>query len=228
MAKHAILQTFYASRKWRELRLSLIAERGNQCQQCGKIIAKSIEIIGHHTTELTPECVSDSSMSFNPDKVLLICRDCHDRVHQRFGYRSNHKKVYLVYGPPLSGKTTLVKQQIKRGDIVIDIDRLYEALSGFPCYDKPDNLFPTVMGIHNVLIDNMKTRYGKWHNAWVIGGYADKYKRERLADDLGAELIFCHVSKEECMQRLDNDEDRRYRKHEWGKYIEKWFESYRE
>jgi hypothetical protein len=49
-----------------------------------------------------------------------------------------------------------------------------------------------------------------------------------LANDLGAELIFCNVTLEDCMYRLERDEDRRYRKDEWQRYINKWFESYTE
>ena len=173
MARHARLQTFYASRKWRAFRLSLIVERGNQCQQCGKTIAKASELIGHHTIELTPECVSDHQISLNPDNVQLICRDCHDRVHQRFGYQKK-KQVYLVYGSPLSGKSSYVTEQLRRGDLVVDVDKLYEALSGLPTYDKPDRLLPNVMGVHKHVLDNIKTRYGRWQNAWVIGGYANR------------------------------------------------------
>ncbi|WP_459997301.1 hypothetical protein [Paradesulfitobacterium aromaticivorans] len=108
----------------------------------------------------------------------------------------------------------------------MDMDALYHAVSMLPSYDKPDNLLSNIRGIHNLLIDNIKTRYGKWTNAWIIGGYADKYKRERLADDLGAELIFCDVSREECLRRLEADEVRRYRQDEWRGYIEKWFEQF--
>ena len=75
-----------------------------------------------------------------------------------------------------------------RGDLVVDMDRLYEAVSMLHVYDKPNNLFGNVIGIHNLLIDNIKTRYGKWNDAWVIGGYADRYKREKLAEDLGADI----------------------------------------
>ena len=128
----------------------------------------------------------------------------------------------------MSGKTTLVKDQARRGDLIISMDRLYEAVSMLPGYDKPDNLFNNVIGIHNQLIDNLKTRYGKWNNAWVIGGYSDRYKREKLCDDLGAQLIFCNVSKEVCLRRLEIDEDRKQRKDEWIKYINKWFDDYTE
>jgi predicted kinase len=227
MAKHSILKSFYASEEWVTLRLQLINERGNRCEHCSKIIPKSKELIGHHKIELTPENVHDRMISLNPEKIEIICFDCHNKEHKRFGYQSQ-RQVFIVYGSPMSGKSTFVRDNVNRGDIVVDMDQLYTAVSMLPYYDKPDNLFTNVIGIHNLLLDNIKTRLGKWNNAWVIGGYADKYKRNRLADDLGAELIFCDVSKEECLRRLEVDEDRRYRIDEWRGYIDKWFESYTE
>lgn len=227
MARHAVIKSFYASEEWINLRLLLINQRKNKCERCEKIIPKSKDLIGHHMIELTPENVHDRMISLNPDKIEIICFDCHNKEHKRFGYHGE-KQVYLVYGPPMSGKTTFVKENISRGDIVVDMDQLYAAVSMLPYYDKPDNLLTNVLGIHNQLIDNIRTRYGKWHNAWIIGGYADKYKREKLADDLGAELIFCNVSKEACLRRLSMDLDRQYRQDEWAAYIDKWFSSYTE
>lgn len=226
MAKNPVLHAFYSSGKWREFRLGLIAKRGNRCERCSRIIAKSIDIIGHHKVELTPENVHDHSISLNPELVDLVCSDCHNREHKRFGYQ-HEKGIYLVYGPPLAGKMAFVRHQMRRGDLIVDMDSLYSAVSGLPDYDKPDGLFSNVMGIHNLLLDNIKTRLGKWGSAWIVGGYAEKFKRERLADDTGAELIFCDVSKEECLCRLELDEERRHRKEEWKKYIDKWFDQYR-
>lgn len=225
MARHTIIKTFLASETWINFRLGLIAERGNKCQECSKIIAKSIDIIGHHIIELTPENVKDHTISLNPDNVLLVCFDCHNKIHNRFGYKPR-KEVIIVYGPPMSGKSTYVRHNMRRGDLVVDMDRLYQAVALMPEYDKPDNLFSNVRGIHNLLIDNIRTRHGKWFNAWIVGGYADKYKRERLATDLGAELVFCDVSLDECLARLELDEGRRHRKDEWRGYIEKWFAGY--
>lgn len=225
IAKYAILQSFYASETWINFRLLLIVERGPYCEKCGKLIAHPIEIIGHHIIELTPENVQNHNISLNPDKVLLVCHDCHNVIHGRFSNRPA-RGIYIVYGPPLSGKSTFVQTYMSRGDIVVDMDRLYAAVSMLPSYDKPDNLFSNVIGIHNLLADNIRTRYGKWGSAWVIGGYADRFKRERLADNLGAELIFCDVSREECLRRLEMDEGRRFRKDEWRKFIDEWFEKY--
>jgi len=226
MATHAILQVFYASKEWRSLRLQLIVERMGTCERCG-IIHLSIDLVGHHIIELTPENVQDHNISLNPENIEIICRTCHDLEHNRFGKRKE-KKVFLVYGPPLAGKKEFVIQQMRRGDLVINMDDLYSAISGLPEYDKPDNLFSNVIAVHNQLIDQAKTRMGKWENAWIVGGYADKFKRNRTASDVGAELIFINASNEECLSRLEMDERLKYRKAEWRGYINKWFEQYRE
>lgn len=225
MAKYAVIKSFLASEAWQKFRLLIISQRSLRCEHCGNIVARVRDLTLHHIIELTPENVHDVMISLNPDNVLVVHHECHNQIHKRFGYKPT-KEVCIVFGPPFAGKKTYVQEYLGRGDLVVDMDRLYRAVSMLPDYDKPDNLFGNVRGIYNLLIDNIKTRHGKWNNAWVIGGYADKYKREKLANDLGAELVFCDVSREECLRRLEMDEDRRYRKDEWISYINKWFEQY--
>lgn len=229
MAKHSILKTFYASGKWQIFRAYIIGERAKRgdihCEHCNKRVAKARDVTVHHIEELTPENVGDAMIAFNPENVLVVHHECHNRIHCRFGYQPEHG-VHVVYGPPLSGKTTFVQEFMSRGDLIVDVDRLYAAVSMLPDYDKPDNLLTNVLGLQRLLIDNIKTRYGKWSSAWVIGGYADRYKREKTADDLGAELVFCNVSMEECLRRLSLDEERRYRLDEWRGYIDRWFQEY--
>lgn len=227
MATTQWLKNFYSSRQWNTFRMMLIAERGPICAHCHRIISRSIDIIGHHNTELTPENVGDYSISLNPEKVELVCRDCHDKEHKRFGYENHDRLVHLVYGPPLSGKSTFVQQAKGHQDIVIDINLLFSAVTGLPEYDKPDALLPMVRGIEKQLLDNIRTRFGRWHNAWIVGGYADKYQRERLVEDAGAELIFCEATLDECLSRLRMDERLRYRQGEYDGYIRRWFERYR-
>lgn len=206
----------------------MVNERGNKCQLCNRVIGKSSDLIGHHKVPLTVENIRDAMIALNPDLVDLICFDCHNKVHQRFGYQNHERRVFIVYGPPLSGKTTFVKQNMERGDLIMDMDALYEAVSFLPAYDKPNNLLPIVLGLRTLLIDNVRTRFGKWRDAWIIGGYADKFQRDRLIADLGAEPIFCDISKDECLARLEMDEERQYRKDEWKVYVERWYSTYRE
>lgn len=224
--KYAVLKSFYASENWQNFRAVIIAERGPVCETCSKVIIDPKECeIDHYPIELTPENVTDASISLNPDNVKIRCHKCHDKRHNRFGNQAK-KAAFIVYGPPLAGKKTFVRQQMSRGDLVVDMDLLYAAVSMLQSYDKPDNLLINVLGVHNQLVDNVKTRLGRWGNAWVIGGYADRYKREKLADDLGAELVFCNASKEMCLARLAMDAERRCRQDEWTGYINKWFDEY--
>ncbi len=222
MARYNILKSFYASPAWQALRAAIIAERGARCEKCGRVTS---EIQLHHIIELTPESVGDALISLNPANILVLCHDCHDKAHLRFGH-APAREVWVVYGPPLSGKSAFVRQSMRRGDLVIDVDRLFVAVSMLPEYDKPDTLLGNVMRVYELLRDQVKTRYGKWNSAWVIGGFADRYKREKTVEDLGAELVFCDASKELCLGRLEADEGRRLRKDEWRRFILEWFERY--
>ena len=238
---HPLIKKLYNSGEWIAFRMLIITERakrddGPTCEHCHKRVAHSRELTVHHITELTPDNVTDAMISLNPDNVLVVhAHPCHDEIHERFGFATTFKEcrtyshnVYLVYGPPMSGKNTFVRDNMEYGDIVVDIDKLYSAMTLLPDYDKPNALLPIVRGVHNLLIDNIKTRYGKWENAFVIGGYADRYKRDKMITDLGAEPVFCDVNKRECLRRLNLDNDRRDRQEEWGTYINKWFDNYME
>lgn len=90
------------------------------------------DIHAHHKKELTPENVNDYNISLNPINVDLICHCCHDEQHHRFGHKPA-KKVYIIYGSPMSGKKTFVAQNMERGDIVVDMDRLLNVIKEAVC-----------------------------------------------------------------------------------------------
>lgn len=224
------LHAFYNSKTWLIFRQDIITERGTICQECGKKIYESRDIQIHHTPiELTEDNYRDVNISLNPENVKLICSRCHNKAHGRFvgGIKRRPRGVYLVCGPPMSGKTSYVLDNMTVGDMVIDMDRLYEAISFQDRYDKPDNLKYNVFALKNLLIEQIKTRYGNFNSAWIIGGYPLLAERERMARDLGAEVIMMECSKEECMRRLKHCNDYRMQhKTEWVRYIEEYFEKF--
>ena len=226
VAKIAVLESFYASPAWRNFRAGIIAERKLICEHCGKLIAKQRDAHVHHKIPLTEENYKDASIALNPENVMLVHKDCHDQIHERFAYAPRGKRVFIVYGMPLSGKTTYVEERKGRLDIVLDMDSLYQAITWLPPYEKPDSLLPIVKGVYNHLLDNIKTRFGRWKTAWVIGGFADKYQRERLADELGAELVYMECTREEAISRIYECEKRRHMVDEYTKYIDRWLERY--
>lgn len=221
---------FYNSPEWQKCRLNLIAERSLEgvihCEYCGKVITSSGDAEIDHVKELTLDNVNDYNISLSPDNLKISCKACHNKKHKRFGNSKEHN-VYIVYGSPMAGKKTYVKENMERGDIVVDMDRLFAAISFFDVYDKPEVLKYNVFAIRKTLIDNIKTRYGKWNNAWIIGGYADTHDRTMLANELGAELVLIDTPKDICIKRLDTCLDlRHYQKSEYKIFIDEWFEKY--
>ena len=228
------LAQFYTSNEWRKFRQVVIAERINPKdgvlydEYSGKPILKSYEIILHHKIELTLQNVNDRSISLNPENIMIVSPKSHNEIHNRFGGRikAYQRKVYYVYGAPCSGKSTFVRENMQAGDLVLDIDRLWSALSGQPEYVKPNAIKPIVFNARNAIFESIKTRAGNWQQAFVIEGGALLGDRMRRIDALGAEDIFIDTPKDECLWRLANDEKRACVAVQWAEYIEQWFKEY--
>ncbi|MEG3040885.1 MAG: HNH endonuclease signature motif containing protein [Clostridium sp.] len=217
-----IVKQFYSTTAWIELRRNLIIDNKMTCDKCKEVFLDTSKLIGHHIKELTQDNINDTNITLNKENIEIICHECHNKEHRRFGY--NKKKVYIVYGPPLSYTREVVYETSKYGDLIVDIDSLFQAVSGQPLYDKPDNIRFNVFRIRDNIIDQIKTRYGKWCDAYIVGGYANKGDRERLQKELNAELIFCNMTKEECYARVTETGKGK----DWYGYIDKWFEEYKE
>ena len=224
MARYECLQQFYTSKQWMDLRFLLILQRGARCERCGAIVADTSKLVGHHKTELTLDNVNDPSVSLNPDRIEIVCMDCHNKEHHRFS--AVEHEIFLVYGPPLGGKTSAVMQMMQRGDLVVDIDTLWQAMTLCPRYDKPNNVRFNVFAVRSLLLDQIKMRYGKWYDAYIVGTYPDRFERERVAKELGAKIIYCAATKDECLTRLHNDPMRTHVVQEWERYINDWWDRY--
>lgn len=210
-------KALYSSTAWIRLRRNLIIERGPICERCRKIISDTSKLIGHHTITLNPENVHDVAITLNPDFIELVCLNCHNNEPNHFSGKTQQHKVYIIYGSPFAGKETLVNQMREYGDLIVSMDRLFECISMQP--SKPNNLRFNVFVMRDKLIDMIKTRYGKWKDAYIIGGYANKQEREFLAKDIGAELIYCESTRVECMQRAPDEQKQ---------WVDKWWNAYEE
>ena len=220
-------QEFYWSDEWRTLVRTLRIERVNDegqllCEYCGKPIIKEYDCIGHHKKELTDENVNDFMISLNPQNIMLVHHRCHNYIHNKLGYAQ--RQVYLVYGAPLSGKTTYVNENKAEGDLIVDMDSIWQCVTGCDRYVKPKRLKSVVFRIRDDLIDMIKYRAGKWASAYVIGGYPLSSERERLLKELGAREIFIDATKDECIERLAACDDRD--PEEWMQYIDDWFDKF--
>lgn len=222
-----VLYNFYKTKEWTNLLKVLRNERVNSegfniCEYCGKPIVKRYDCIGHHVIELTEENYTDVNISLNPDNIILVHHRCHNKIHNKLGY--SQRQVFIVYGSPLSGKSSYVAEAMAEGDLIIDMDSIWQCVSGCDRYVKPKRLRSVVFSVRDNLLESVKYRRGKWNNCYIIGGYPYEAERNRLVDMVGAREIFINTDKAECERRLYTCNDRDIS--EWQQYINDWWLQY--
>lgn len=218
------LSSFYRSKEWESLRAVLMAERVNEygdivCAECGKPIVNKYDCIAHHVKELTEANVCDYNISLNPDNIILVHHRCHNKIHERFGHNKDKRtrQVYIVWGSPCAGKARYVEERAGSNDLIVDIDKLYEAMS----LGRSSAVKSNVLQIYRQLIDMVKTRYGKWNDAYIIRTLPYKIDRDLICREVGGgQLVHIDTPKEECMQEA-------YRRGgEWVKWVNEYWSKY--
>lgn len=221
------LYSFYRSQEWEQFRSVVISERMKDGvvydEITGKPILKPYDIILHHTEFLTEDNVNDRNISLNPDLIQIVSHRTHNLLHNKFGYK--RKEVFLIYGSPCSGKSTYLASVMQRGDLIVDVDRIRQCVSGLETHEIVPALNSVVFGIRDLLMDAVKTKNGKWNRAYIIGGFPLISDRERICRMTGAREIYIASTKEECLARLENDPNGRD-KSSWKQYIDEWWQRY--
>ena len=222
------LDSFYSSKDWRSFREIVIHERTRPDgfiydEVTGKPILHRYDVILHHVIPLTNENVNDATVALNPANIQIVSHRTHNFIHDKLGYK--RKEIYLVYGPPLAGKNTYVEGVLSPGDLIVDIDRIWQCVSGQPAYVKPPRLNAVVFAVRDCLYDAVRMRTGKWNNAYIVGGFPLVSERERLCQMYGAREVYVEASREESLRRLHENGDGRDLE-AWEKYIDEWWRRY--
>ena len=89
-------KNFYKSSAWQKARqLALMRDHG-LCQTPGCFMPAQ-EV--HHIIELTPENITDPTITLDINNLTCLCRDCHMRMHRTDGeqrYIFNEKGELIV------------------------------------------------------------------------------------------------------------------------------------
>ncbi len=241
------LPQFYGSKEWEQCKAQVLISRIKQdgsviCEHCGRPIVKGFNpqannnkfaMVFHHKIYLNQLNVNDASISINPTNIQILHWACHNEVHQRFGFGGNmrpERKVYIITGAPCSGKTTFVKERLQTSDLVLDIDDLWEMVSGKERYVKPNSLKPIVFQLRDDYKGMIARGAGTWRNAYIIESLPSPSDRQREADRYRAfnvEIITMDTSEAECLQRLHNEPKGR-NVNDYEEYIKEYFSRYKE
>lgn len=220
---------FYRQKPWLLLKKELMLEREGsdgvlRCEHCGKPILNKYDCIGHHIEPLTEANVNDPAIAYGKNNIMLVHHRCHNAIHRRFGYEQ--RKVFIVYGSPCSGKSTFAREAAGWGDVIVDVDQLWDAVTGGGRLHKCAELEAVVLELHRKLLDLIYTRTGAWQTAYIVGGYPRIIERQRLAEKLGAELIHIDTPRERCVERLYSDDSRQPAVDKWLGYIDDYWRRY--
>lgn len=163
-----------------------------------------------------------------------LCKPCHSRktveVDRGFGGMPGGQSgglpvVTLVAGPPGAGKSRWVRERMRWGDLLLDMDALYIALSQLPQYDKPDVLLPFVMEAKDAVLSRL-ARPSQLGRAWIVTTAPKRMERDRLKRTLRARVVVLETSPSECERRISEDERRSVRANLWREMIERWWKDY--
>lgn len=234
---------FYNGSDWAACKAQVTQERLKDgalyCEHCGKVILKGFNpnarnnkgaIVYHHKTYLNNQNVNDASIAINPANIAILHWQCHNEVHNRFNgvAQKIERKVYIVTGASCSGKTTWVRERLQEGDVVLDIDDIWQVVSGQPRYTKPNSVKPIVFKARDIIKEQIAIGAGTWRNAYIIQSLPLATDRKREAERYKAhnvEIVTLDTTKEECLQRLYAMPNGRNVK-DYEEYIADYFDTY--
>lgn len=221
-------RNFYNGRAWRSFRESYVSDRmtidGALCERCHQHAGEEL----HHIEMINPDNINNPGITLNRDNVTLLCRQCHFEVHRELilqsfqakarqhilnekGYyfdeegQMKMQEVVIVAGPPGAGKTTYVEEHRASTDLIIDLDRIAEAI-GRDGRDGSNNLLDQALGIRDYLYEQVEQHKVDCMTVWIIAGLPTKKERAELVKRLNAKLVLLDVDKATCEDRIKRDQ----------------------
>jgi len=132
--------------------------------------------------------------------------------------------IRAICGPPGSGKTAYVTERAQSGELIVDVDALFHALSGLPWYDKPRPLLKYVLAARDGAMDELE----RFQNigAWIIADAPTRAERNALRDRFDAEVTVLETPSGVCLERLAQDDRRPGQLAEWMPRVLSWWKRY--
>lgn len=207
---------------WRRLRTQVLAEEP-LCRTC------SGQGLTVPATEVDHIVSKERGGEDTRDNLQPLCTPCHSRKtvqeDRGFGTGTGGGIATVIAGPPGAGKSRWVEERRKWGDLVLDLDALYVALSGEPPYEKPQVLLPFVSEARDAIVSRL-TRSHSVARAWIVGSLPKRVDRETLRRRLRAKVVVIETASEECLRRIASDPRRATRAELWRPIIDKWWREY--
>ena len=113
---------------------------------------------------------------------------------------------------------------MERGDVVVDVDEIWKALSLQQMRDKPEELLPLVLATRDFIINRLR-RTSDIKRAWIVTTESRVEKRDEILPDLPRTEVVIETPAHICFDRLSKFTDGRD-KTLWRELILRWWRNY--
>lgn len=232
-------KSFYNSKKWKNARKAYVDNRvkidGGICEKCKS--KPGVEL--HHIEHLTPSNINDPNVTINPENLMLLCKDCHFEEHRKecFSGYTPDKYLYngvwfdamgiprkqwvtMINGAPGSGRHAAIENYKMDGDIIIDADRIADALI---VQGKNENITGLVDNIISTIKPQVKNGLIDARQIYIITSIPNPAEAEAEAETWGANLMQMSADMDTCRDNIianDNGRMRQIRLYQLEKFFE--------
>lgn len=215
----------YANERWRSSRLRFL-EQNPLCVLCAKRERVEPATVVDHVRPHR----GDEQLFWDTGNWQALCKPCHDlktasetRAVPMFPRVDKPVcEVVLVAGPPGAGKSRLVEERRKPGDLLIDLDQLLHDLTGRPLHSQASAMeLRAALVERNRLLASLVDLPAS-RRVWFVTTAPRWSDRRRWQELLGCRLVLVEAPQDVCVKRCEG----RPPGADWPGLVAEWFSCY--
>lgn len=197
----------HSSSRWRRKAVAIKKRDDYLCQLCKRNgrLKDGQEVHHIYPANSYPE------LGFKNENLITLCTVCHNKMHNRNhdsltdlgkslqNWSLQDVKVINVFGSPCSGKSSWVKDNAGRNDLIFDWDSLAEVMTINNRYDHHPSLIDYLMYMRESFLEVLE-REEVFDNAYVITTYPMMEIGQRYWD---YQFVFIDSESYDCLKRLE-------------------------
>jgi uncharacterized protein len=143
-------------------------------------------------------------------------------MHLRAG--GGEMKTTVVWGPPACGKSSYIDANAGANCLIWDFDRVMRVLSNKKLYTRNENLIGLVADLRSWIVE--RAEQTGVDEAWFSATWVNDEFRKAF-ESLGPEYHLIEISQEECLKRLEQDDERADVADDMKGVIQSWYDTYK-
>ena len=153
----------YNTAQWKRTRKAVLERDGYRC----RIMGRKCEVTAGAADHIVP--IEAGGPIYDMDNLRASCQPCNSsraaRTKHREGWRRSGTLIVLVIGPPGAGKSTLVAERAGPKDVIVDFDRIAQALGSKVTHDHDSEVAGAA---RNAVIRKIQRGELKAPSAWIV------------------------------------------------------------